>query len=254
MTQSVLVSSDIEIGHHPTFSIGSFTFNSDTVTSTIIAGLIVIGLGLMLRRSASAETPGKMQLAWEALVDWVTTEVEANLGKLNPFVIPLAVTLFVFILISNWVEVVPTEHKVPPATADTNLTYALGLIVIIAVQIYAVRERGLGDYAKGFLEPYPVMAPLTILEELIKPFTLALRLFGNIFAGGIMLLIIGLLPAYLTPLPTVPWKLFGMAIGVIQAFIFALLTILYFGMAAQGHGGGHDEAPAKEHDPELQPA
>ena len=87
------------------------------------------------------------------------------------------------------------------------------------------------------------MGPLNILEELIKPVTLALRLFGNIFAGGIMLTIIAMLPYYLTPLPTVPWKLFSMAIGVIQAFIFALLTILYFGMAAEGHGGGgdHDE-------------
>ena len=108
----------------------------------------------------------------------------------------------------------------------------------------SIRTKGFKGYFSHFLQPFPVLLPLNILEELVKPITLALRLFGNIFAGGIMLLIIGLLPAYLTPLPTVPWKLFGMAIGVIQAFIFALLTILYFGMAAQGHGGGHDEAPA----------
>ena len=96
-------------------------------------------------------------------------------------------------------------------------------------------------YFKHFVEPYPALLPLNILEELIKPFTLALRLFGNIFAGGIMLALIGLIPIYVLWLPNVLWKLFDMAIGVIQAFIFALLTILYFGMAAAGHGDEHDE-------------
>ena len=253
--------SGVEIGHHSTWELGPLTFNTDTMTSTVIAGGVVIILGLMLRRSASSEVPGKLQLAWEGLVTWVNGQVESTLGKLNPFVIPLAASLFVFILVANWIEVVPTDHKAPPPTADTNLTYALALLVIIPVQIYAIRERGAKNYAKGFFEPYPIMGPLNILEELIKPVTLALRLFGNIFAGGIMLTIIAMLPYYLTPLPTVPWKLFSMAIGVIQAFIFALLTILYFGMAAEGHGGGgHDEPePATKDEAEaeseqLQPA
>ena len=95
------------------------------------------------------------------------------------------------------------------------------------------------------------MAPLNFIEELIKPFTLALRLFGNIFASGIMIALLGLLPYYALWAPTVVWKLFAMFIGVIQAFIFALLTILYFGMAAEGHGGGggHEEPHAAEDEP-----
>jgi F-type H+-transporting ATPase subunit a len=92
-------------------------------------------------------------------------------------------------------------------------------------------------YFKHFAEPFPVLLPLNILEELVKPITLALRLFGNIFAGGIMIALIGLMPVYIFWAPEVLWKLFGMFIGAIQAFIFALLTILYFGMA----GAGHDE-------------
>ena len=117
----------------------------------------------------------------------------------------------------------------------------------------------IGEYLKGYLKPYPVMAPLTILEELIKPFTLALRLFGNIFAGGIMLALIGQMPFYVQWLPSILWQLFDMFIGLIQAFIFALLTILYFGMAASGHGGDdhaqHDEHDAEESEErELQPA
>jgi F-type H+-transporting ATPase subunit a len=76
-----------------------------------------------------------------------------------------------------------------------------------------------------------ILTPINVLEELIKPFTLALRLFGNIFAGTVMLLIFTLLPAYILWLPNIGWKLFDIFIGLIQAFIFALLTILYFGTA-----------------------
>ena len=80
-----------------------------------------------------------------------------------------------------------------------------------------------------------MLLPLNILEELIKPITLALRLFGNIFAGGIMLALIGLIPLYALWAPNILWKAFDMIIGVIQAFIFALLTVLYFAMAGAGH-------------------
>lgn len=252
----------IEIGHHSTWEIGGFTFHADTITSTIIAGAVVIGLGLLLRRSASSEVPGKLQLAWEALVTWVNDQVESTLGRLNPFVVPLAASLFIFIFVANLLEVIPTDHKAPPPTADVNLTYPLALLVIIAATIYGIRERGVASYAKGFFEPYPIMGLFNILEEIAKPISLALRLFGNIFAGGVMLSIIGLLPFWLTPLPTVPWKLFGIFIGAIQALIFALLTILYFGMAASGHGGddhgeshgSDDEAAEQEPERELQPA
>jgi F-type H+-transporting ATPase subunit a len=93
------------------------------------------------------------------------------------------------------------------------------------------------------------MFPLNLLEELIKPITLALRLFGNIFAGGIMLALIGLMPFYIAWAPNLLWKAFGGAIAVIQAFIFALLTVLYFAMAGAGHGDDHDEHDDEhEHD------
>ena len=254
-------SSGIEISHHSTWEIGGITLHADTITSTVIAGAVVIGLGLMLRRSASSEVPGKLQLAWEALATWVNDQVESTLGRLNPFVVPLAASLFVFIFVANLLEVVPTDHKAPPPTADVNLTYPLALLVIIAATVYGIRERGVKNYLKGFTEPYAIMTPFNILEEIAKPISLSLRLFGNIFAGGVMLSIIGLLPFWLSPVPTVPWKLFGMFIGAIQALIFALLTILYFGMAASGHGDDHgteddstDDAAEQESERELQPA
>jgi F-type H+-transporting ATPase subunit a len=189
------------------------------------------------------------------VVGEVNTQVEDNLGKLNPFVVPLAVALFFVILIANWLELLPTEinhhlHLLPAPTADTNLTYAMALMAMVGVWIYGIREKGVKGYFKHFVEPFPVLLPLNILEELTKPITLALRLFGNIFAGGIMLALIGLIPFYASWLPNLVWKLFDMFIGGIQAFIFALLTVLYFGMAGAGHGDHEDHESHDEKTPE----
>jgi F-type H+-transporting ATPase subunit a len=106
---------------------------------------------------------------------------------------------------------------------------------MVSVWIFGIRQKGPRGYFKHFLEPFPVLLPLNILEELTKPITLALRLFGNIFAGGIMLSLIGLFPLYILWAPNLIWKAFDMFIGAIQAFIFALLTVLYFAMAGAGH-------------------
>jgi F-type H+-transporting ATPase subunit a len=138
----------------------------------------------------------------------------------------------------------------PAPTADTNLTYALALMVILGVWTYGIREKGVKGYFKHFVEPFPILLPLNIIEELVKPVTLALRLFGNIFAGGIMIALIGLLPIYVFWFPNIIWKLFDMFIGGVQAFIFALLTILYFGMAGAGHGDDHHDEHEAEPEPE----
>ncbi len=249
----ILAATEIEIGEHRTVDVLGFTLHADTIWSTLIAGAVVIGLGLLVRFRVSSGVPGKLQLAWEGIVSSVTTQVESNLGRVNPFVVPLAIALFVFILVANWLELIPSEHLLPAPTADVNLTYALALLVIIGVHVYSVRERGVGGYVKRYFQPYPILFPLTLLEELIKPFTLALRLFGNIFSGGIMLSLIGLLPLYALWGPNAVWKLFDLFIGLIQAFIFALLTILYFGMAGDSHDGGDQAAAAGADVPSRDP-
>jgi F-type H+-transporting ATPase subunit a len=224
----------IDAGKHPTFQWLGLTFNSDTMLSTVVALVIVLIFGFLLRSQVTDGVPGKVQLLWEMLVEWVQGLTISSIGRLNPYVVPLGVSLFLFILIGNWFEVIPTGHHLPPPAADTNMTYALALIVIISVHIFGFRESGARAYFKPFI------SPLHLIEEIVKPFSLALRLFGNIFAGGIILSLIGLMAAPLGVVPTVAWKLFGMAIGGIQAFIFALLTILYFGFAVTGHGDDDD--------------
>jgi F-type H+-transporting ATPase subunit a len=225
---------NIEAGHHPTFQLFGLTFNSDTITSTVVGALIVVIFGFLLRSQVTDGVPGKVQLLWEMLVEWVQGLTLSSLGRMNPFVVPLGVALFLFILITNWFEVIPTDHKLPPPAADVNLTYGLALVVIISVHVYGFRELGARKYLKPFI------SPLHLIEEIVKPFSLALRLFGNIFAGGIILSLLALSAVYTSPFAVI-WKLFGMAIGGIQAFIFALLTILYFGFAASGHGDDHEE-------------
>jgi len=248
--------SEIQIGHHVEREFLGMTFNMDTIWTTLIAGTIVVLLGFWARAKLTKETvdhvPTKIQLIWEAVIGEVTKQVEDNLGKVNRTVISLAVALFFFILIANWFEIIPSEynedsgHLLPAPTADTNLTYALAALVIIGVWSFGIRQKGWKGYFKHFLEPFPVLLPLNILEELVKPITLALRLFGNIFAGGIMLALIGLIPIWGSWMPQILWKLFDMFIGGIQAFIFALLTVLYFGMAGGGHHEDEHEAEPEE--------
>ena len=242
---------EIHPGEHPEGHLFGMTFNLDTIWVTVVAGAIVVALGFWARAQLTKDTedhvPTKLQLVWETVVNEVNTQVEGNLGKVNPYVVPLAVALFFFILIANWIEVFPTElnenvHLLPSPTADTNLTYAMAAIVIIGVWGFGIRQKGLRGYLKHFLEPYPYLLPLNVLEELVKPITLALRLFGNIFAGGIMLALIGMIPLYAMWAPNLLWKAFDGIIGVIQAFIFALLTVLYFAMA----GAGHEEHESHE--------
>ena len=248
-------SAEITIGEHRTRTVGPLTFNMDTIISTLVAGAVVLLLGFLAVRAVTRDTdnvPTKLQLLWETIVGQVNSQVEDNLGRVHPYVAPLAVSLFFFILFCNWLEILPTEinhdlHLLPAPTADTNLTYALAAVTIVSVWVYGIRTKGARGYFKHFFEPFPVMFPLNLLEELIKPITLALRLFGNIFAGGIMLALITLMPLYIMWAPNMLWKAFDMAIGVIQAFIFALLTVLYFAMAGQGHDDEHDHEANDEH-------
>jgi F-type H+-transporting ATPase subunit a len=237
----VLAIAKIPVGDHVTAKVAGLQFNLDTIWTTAAAGLIVVGLGLLMRRRVTSGVPGRLQLFWETVLGGVSTQVEASLGPRYRRVVPLGVAIFTLILVGNWLEILPgvfhNTDYIPAPTADVNLTYALGILVVVLANVAGIRERGLRGYIGHFFRPSKFLFPINVIEEVVKPFTLALRLFGNLFAGGIMIaLIIALFPAYFSWVFTVVWKLFDMFIGVIQAFIFALLTILYYEFAT---GGGH---------------
>jgi F-type H+-transporting ATPase subunit a len=237
------VAININPGEHINWHVFGLTLNGDTITGTLVAGAILVFLGVLLRRNVSAENPTKVQLFFETLTQQVEKQVEDSMGiKTAPFVVPLAMALFLFILIANWIAIIPTGHHpeyAPPPASDVNLTYALALLVIGTMHVVGVRKKGLrGFYGHLFRKPY-VLIPLNILEEVIKPVTLSLRLFGNIFAGTIMVALIAALPAFVLWAPDIIWKLFDAFIGLIQAFIFGLLTILYMSSVKPAEEGAH---------------
>ncbi len=234
----------IDIGVHNTISLGGATFNIDTIAASLLAGIIVVGFGLYVRIRATDGVPHRTQLAWEMLVTTTERHVERTVGSTGRKVVPLAISLFAFILIANWLELVPSgsPKSLPPPTGDINLTVALAGLVILMVHGASLRARGLRGYLRHYLRPSPWLLPINFIEEMAKPVTLALRLFGNVFAGAVVAaLILDLLPPHLASIPLLFWKLFAMCVAVVQAFLFALLTILYFQTALKP-----DEEPSSE--------
>jgi F-type H+-transporting ATPase subunit a len=258
---SPLLGIDITPGLHLQWHVFGLTINADIVWATLIAGAVVITLGLVLRAKATSGVPGKFQLLWELAVGAIQTQVDDSIGPRGANVVPLALTLFIFIFTCNLFEVLSIGSPIdflPAPTSDINLPLAMALYVIVLVHRAAIKNRGVKGYFAHYAnQPFTAertlaKIPLTFanifmngIEELVKPVTLTLRLFGNLFAGGLMLSLLAALVIWkLGPVPiggilsvpfTLMWKTFDMAIGAIQAFIFALLTILYFDTAmAQG--------------------
>lgn len=232
----------VTVGEHPEWHFLGLTFNVDTIISTAIAAAIILGMGLYLAWKASSGVPSGLQLTFETVTEQIEQQVEDQIGiRTAPFVVPLAITLFFFILIANWLSILPHawEHYIRPPTSDVNLTFALAFFVIALVHITGIRVRGAREYFGHFLKPYAFMLPLEIITEIVKPFTLSLRLFGNILSGGVMVAVLALMPTFIEWLPISLWKLFDLFVGVIQAFIFALLTIIYFGFAVGSEEDAH---------------
>lgn len=233
-----LLALTIPVGDHVTTKFFGIALNLDTIWGTCIAAVVVIGTGLYVRARATSATPSKIQLLWEVIVGTVGDQIETNLGPRYRHVAPLAVGIFTLVLVANWIEILPGLYHntdyLPSPTADVNLTYALGVLVFVLTNAAGIRAKGVRRYFANFVRPPRIMTPLHVLEELVKPLTLALRLFGNMFSAGIMIALLISFPLVFAPASiifTVAWKLFDMFIGVIQAFIFALLTILYYQFA-----------------------
>ena len=184
----LLASGNINISNHVTRKVFGLSIELDVVWSTLIAGVIVITLGLLAARRATSGVPGKLQLFFETTVDQVNQLVESTVGPAGVRIVPLALALFLFILTANWLEVIPSSPRggteyLPSPTANVNLTYAMALIVIVIVHTVSIRTRGVRGYVKHYFQPFPFFFPINVIEEITKPITLALRLFGNLFAG-----------------------------------------------------------------------
>ncbi|HEY2695036.1 MAG TPA: F0F1 ATP synthase subunit A [Pseudonocardiaceae bacterium] len=246
MTGYVMAGATIHPGEHSiVWNFLGMSFNGDTIISTLVAAAIVVLLAFLIKAKVTNGVPTGLQLAFETITKFLNTQIEGMIGKrVAPYLGPLALALFTFVLVCNWLSVLPVHFNgndyLPPPTADVNTVYALALMVFVWRHIAgARRHHGAGKHLLFVLKGHmPAFAPMWVIEEVSGVVSHALRLFGNLFAGGLMIEVIGaLLPSYVGWALNGGWKLFDLFIGLIQAFIFALLTIIYFSQALEVREG-----------------
>ncbi len=241
MVSHLVAAIHIPVGKHITIG----PFDLDTAYSTLLAAGVVIALGLWARTKMTSGVPGKLQLIWESLTGFITAQAEGSLGPEAKQVVPWALTIFALVLASNWIEVLPAIYRgtdyVPSPSADVNFCYALGITVWLVTNWAGIRSRAkaTGSWTRGYGQWLQMfLSPLHLTEHVTRWLTLALRLFGNIFAGTIMTALLLVLPVYFFPATigfNAIWWLFELFVGVVQAFIFSLLTILYWQFSVETH-------------------
>ena len=252
--ETLLAAKTISVGVHPTIHVFGLAIDTDIVTSTLLAMAIFLYLGFRMVSKVTEGVPGKLQLFWEFVVEMVTDLAVSAMGPRGRRYVPIGVTLFVFILIANWIGFIPSSMHpgasgeiLPAPTGDVNLPLAMALLVIVWVHVESFRARGLRGYFKHYGQPYLALGPINVVEEITKPITLTFRLFGNLFSGGLMIAVMTtLLPIYVVPFGEIIWKPFDLGIGAIQAYIFMLLAVLYFGMATS-HEDEHEAVLETSH-------
>ena len=201
--------------------IGMVPLSRTVVTTWGLAAALTAGCWLATRRFHVV--PG----GWQAIVETVVVGIEEQISTLldrdaAPF-LPLLGTLFLFLVVANLSGIVP---GVRPPTASVETPAALASIVFSSVHYYGVRVQGLGAYLRGYLKPNPIMLPFNILSELTRSFSLAMRLFGNIMSQEFLVAIVLALAGLLVP---IPFMAFGILIGLVQAYIFSVLSAVFIG-------------------------
>ena len=234
-------------------AMGFWSINVDTMGLSLVCGLIFLGLFRSVSRNITTGVPGGLQNFVEAVVEMVQNSVKTTFYAKNDFIAPLALTVFCWIFLMNLLDLVPVDliplaaqaiagdshlyFKAVPTT-DVNITIGLSLSVFILIIFYSVKVKGAGGFL-GELAFHPFgkwALPLNLVMEvpafLARPVSLALRLFGNLFAGEVIFLIIALL-GYWQGFLHIPWAIFHLLVIPLQAYLFMMLTIVYLNQAHQ---------------------
>jgi len=209
-----------EIGTHTLAHFAGMTFHLDTLIMTWLTMAIIILFAVLATRNLQLKPQG-WQNFLEMVMNALLEQIDANMGSRGRKLAPLVITLFLFLVVGNELGLIP-GLKSP--TADLNTTLGLALMIVIIVHILGVMNKGPVRYFKHFFEPFIPFVIINIIEEIAKPITLSFRLFGNILAGEILLLILGMLVPYVVP---TAWLAFSVFVGIVQAFIFTMLSISY---------------------------
>ena len=203
----------------------------------LISGLILIVIGMVAGSKPDTRHPKGLQNFMEYILDWLREQFSGALGEGGQQYLPLVITLFLYIVVSNLLGLLPAFKS---ATAATSTTIALGLFVFVFVQYVGIKHNGVLNYLKHFCGPVLALAPLLIIIELVgevaKPFSLGMRLFGNVYGEDIIndLLTKGGTHLFFIPFQ-VPIYLLQIFTDLVQAYIFAILTCSYISIFTSSH-------------------
>ena len=239
---------------------GFWTVHWDTVITTLVVGAITFGFLWLVTRAATSGVPGKRQAVVELLVDFVHGQAKSIYHGASTLVAPLALSTFVLVFALNSMDFLPVDvtakltHTFAPhwrivPTADVNTTFALALSVFFLMIFFGIRSKGLGGWLWELMTTpfgkFPLLWPanllMNIVEYLSKPLSHSLRLYGNIYAGEIIFLLLGLWAAtgivgtIFGGVLNLGWAIFHILIVTLQAFIFMMLTVVYLSMAEEHH-------------------
>jgi len=232
---------------------GFWAIHVDSMFWAIALGTLFCFIFKRVADNIQAGVPGGLQNAVESIVELVDTSVRESFNGKSELIAPLALTIFVWIVLMNTMDLVPIDvvpsiaglfglhfMKIVPTT-DVNVTFGMSLSVFFLIIYFSVKVKGPGGFfAELAFQPFPkALAPVNLVLEgvglIAKPISLSLRLFGNLYAGELIFILIGLLPWYTQAFLSVPWAIFHILIIILQAFIFMMLTIVYLSMAHEHH-------------------
>jgi F-type H+-transporting ATPase subunit a len=238
-----------------TFKIGGSGFwviNLDSLVVSTILGFAIVLLLWRISAKASNGIPGKLQNLVEIVCSFVQKSVKESYHGDSSLLFSIALVIFLWVLSMNIMDLLPVDliphvlswfhvkyFKILP-TADPNVTFAMAITIFSLTVFYNIKVKGWSLIKQIFTHPFgPWLMPINILfclvEEIVKPLSLALRLFGNMFAGELIFILIGLLPWWSQWLPGSIWAIFHILVIAIQAFIFMMLAIVYLSMAHDKH-------------------
>jgi F-type H+-transporting ATPase subunit a len=207
------------------FQLGPVPIAQSVVTTWVIMAVLVLGAALLTRRLDAV--PSRRQAALELFVATLDTQIAETTGARPPAYRAFIGTLFLFILVANWSSLVP---GVAPPTAQLETDAALAIIVFFSVIWFGVRVGGVGGYLRSFAAPNPLMIPLNMLSSVTRIFSMFVRLFGNVMSGVFVIGIVASLAGLLVPIPLMALDLLT---GLVQAYIFAVLAMVFITSAVE---------------------
>lgn len=214
---------------------GFFKINATILFTWLIMALVTIGSWLVTRNIKGALEMARGQNVLEVIVEGVMGQIrEVSQQNPRPYLAFIG-TLFLFIVVSNVLAIVPGFQ---PPTGSLSTTAALALCVFLAVPVFGIRAQGLRGYLRQYIEPTPIMLPFNIIGELSRTLSLAVRLFGNMMSGGLIAAILLTIVPLFFP---VIMQALGLLTGIIQAYIFAILAMVYIASATRAHSGQDNE-------------